>query len=204
MKKANKIVAKKSTSSQAEPLWKKALIAVLFVLLVVFYAFTPKPSEQDLLAQEYVETFKDLAIVEMHRTGVPASITLAQGLHETNFGQSKLARVANNHFGIKCKNYWTGETYYHEDDDYDKSGNLIKSCFRQYDSAILSYVDHSNFLLGGKHYASLFDYDKTDYESWAHGLKRCGYATDPTYAQKLISKIEKYNLSQYDFVERLY
>ena len=155
-------------------------------------------SKLDLLAQDYIETYKDLAVIEMYRTGVPASITLAQALHETNYGQSRLATEANNHFGIKCKSYWNGKSFYHKDDDFDTNGNLIHSCFRKYDIVMFSYIDHSNFLREGKHYATLFEYDKTDYESWAYGLKRCGYATDPGYAEKLISKIQKYDLSKFD------
>lgn len=156
------------------------------------------------LAWSYIEQYKDLAIVEMYRTGIPASITLAQGLHESNYGKSRLATEANNHFGIKCKSYWTGQTFYHKDDDYDKKGRLLDSCFRSYNSSVESYVDHSNFLANTKHYQELFWYHKTDYKSWAHGLKKCGYATDKQYAHKLIRNIEKYNLSQYDHSDNPY
>jgi flagellum-specific peptidoglycan hydrolase FlgJ len=173
----------------------------LFAALLFLQSFkSNNHSKLDLLAHDYIGLYKDLAVIEMHRTGVPASITLAQALHETNYGQSKLATEANNHFGIKCKTWWTGQSFYHKDDDFDKNGNLINSCFRKYDIAMFSYIDHSNFLKEGKHYASLFEYDRTDYESWAHGLKRCGYATDSTYAEKLIHKIHKYNLNNYDFL----
>ena len=152
-------------------------------------------------ADEYIESYKDLAIVEMHRSGVPASITLAQGLHESNYGTSKLATEARNHFGIKCKSYWQGNTFYHKDDDLDKRGKLIDSCFRRYDSVLESYVDHSNFLTRSAHYSELFKLNILDYKSWAHGLKKCGYATDTNYAEKLIRKIEKYNLHLYDLAE---
>lgn len=158
--------------------------------------FTVNPWDE--ATSNYVETYKDLAIVEMHRSGIPASITLAQALHESQTGGSELAIYANNHFGIKCKSYWVGKTYKHKDDDYDKHGNLIKSCFRSYDSVIDSYIDHTNFLTQSAHYAELFTYDKTDYVQWARGLKKCGYATDPEYANKLINKIEKYQLYIYD------
>lgn len=152
----------------------------------------------DLAANAYVEKYKDLAVIEMHRSGIPASITLAQALHESGIGGSDLAIYANNHFGIKCKSYWQGLKYNHKDDDYDTDGNLIKSCFRSYESVLDSYVDHSNFLTQSAHYSELFDYEKTDYKRWAYGLKKCGYATDPQYAFKLIDKIERYNLHIYD------
>jgi len=145
----------------------------------------------------YIEQYKDIAIREMHRSGIPASITLAQGILESNWGNGSLALNANNHFGIKCKSHWTGPSFYHKDDDY-KRGKLIKSCFRSYDSAEDSYVDHSNFLQDNPRYARLFTYDRTDYRRWAHGLKKCGYATDKKYAYKLISFIKKYKLYEYD------
>ncbi len=149
----------------------------------------------------YIENYKEIAVIEMHRSNIPASIILAQGLHESNYGASDLATKANNHFGIKCKSYWRGQTYYHKDDDYDKSGRLLESCFRKYNTSLESYVDHSNFLMQTSHYQKLFEFDRFDYESWAHGLKACGYATDPNYAKKLINLIEKYKLTQYDYWE---
>ncbi|MBK8698660.1 MAG: glucosaminidase domain-containing protein [Saprospiraceae bacterium] len=160
------------------------------------------PSE-DRAAYDYIEQYKDLAVVEMHRSGIPASIILAQALHESNYGMSKLALEANNHFGIKCKSYWVGKTYYYKDDDF-KNGQLIESCFRSYGSALESYVDHSNFLMSTRHYMPLFDRDHTDYKAWAYGLKECGYATDARYSEKLISKIEQYDLNQYDAWENPY
>ena len=169
-----------------------SLLGALFCLL--FNANT-RPEE---MAFAYIDQYRDFAVVEMHRTGVPASITLAQALHETNYGTSSLATSANNHFGIKCKHYWQGGTYYHKDDDF-RDGKLIESCFRSYDQAFDSYIDHSNFLKHSAHYKPLFAIDKHDYKGWAHGLKSCGYATDASYADKLIKKIEKYNLDQYDY-----
>lgn len=157
-----------------------------------------KTENPESAAIEYIDQHRDLAIIEMYRSGIPASITLAQGLHESNNGLSKLALVANNHFGIKCKSYWIGKTYYHKDDDYNNQGQLTESCFRSYNSTIESYVDHSNFLMHSAHYSELFQYTKQDYKSWAFGLKKCGYATDKRYAEKLISKIETYYLNQYD------
>ena len=147
--------------------------------------------------QNYVEQYKALAIREMYRTGIPASIKLAQGIHESSSGQGELALNSNNHFGIKCKSEWDGPVYYKKDDDY-RNGRLIKSCFRAYDEVKASYVDHSNFLMRGARYARLFQLDRTDYKGWAKGLKKCGYATDPSYAQKLIKTIERYQLFQYD------
>ncbi len=150
------------------------------------------------MAVSYVNQFSELAVAEMHRSGIPASITLAQGLHESNYGQSKLSTLANNHFGIKCKKTWTGKTYYHKDDDYDDKGKLLDSCFRAYGDAIESFIDHSNFLRQSTNYISLFNYSNTDYQRWAYGLKSCGYATDPQYAFKLINIIEKYDLDRFD------
>ena len=172
----------------------KYITLLIFSILSLFISENP----DEAAANAYVEKYKDLAVVEMHRSGIPASITLAQGLHESGVGSSDLAIFANNHFGIKCKSYWKGQTYNHKDDDLDENGNLIKSCFRSYESVIDSYVDHSNFLTQSAHYAELFNYDKTDYKRWAFGLKNCGYATDTQYAFKLIDKIEKYQLYIYD------
>lgn len=146
----------------------------------------------------YINEFNELAIAEMHRSGIPASITLAQGMHESNYGASNLATKANNHFGIKCKSYWTGQTYYHKDDDLDANGKLLESCFRAYNDAVESYIDHSNFLKYTANYMWLFNIDKTDYQAWAHGLKKSGYATDPNYADKLIRIIDTYQLHEFD------
>ena len=152
----------------------------------------------EIEAYSYIDQYRDLAIVEMYRSGIPASITLAQALHESNYGTSELVLAANNHFGIKCKSSWVGSTYFYIDDDYDNRGNLIQSCFRSYEADIDSYVDHSNFLMGRDNYSNLFYLDKKDYKGWAYGLKSSGYATDPNYATKLIKKIEKFELDQYD------
>ena len=169
------------------------MIRLMLILLIPgFY----KVTETDKM--DYIHKYKDLAVVEMHRTGIPASIILAQGLHESNAGKSDLATKANNHFGIKCKSYWTGQTYFHKDDDLNKRGELIESCFRSYGTDIESYVDHSNFLTQTAHYAPLFILDKDDFVAWAWGLKQCGYATDPHYASKLIKLIHKYELYEYD------
>lgn len=170
----------------------------LCFIAFIFLSFTFSKYADDNPAVSYIEQYKDLAVVEMYRSGIPASIILAQGMHESALGTSNLATIANNHFGIKCKKEWVGMTYGHKDDDYDNAGNLMESCFRAYDSALDSYIDHSNFLLERPHYKMLFNYDRTDYKAWAHGLKQCGYATDPKYAEILIDKIEKYELYVYD------
>lgn len=174
-------------------------IQCVIIAICSFFCMSSFSVETDFDAMQYIETYKDIAIAEMYRKGIPASIKLAQGMHESQYGKSKLAINARNHFGIKCKNYWTGQSFYHEDDDYDRSGALMKSCFRAYNTEMESYIDHSNFLYHTNRYSSLFDIDRTDYEAWARGLKECGYATDKRYVKKLISKIEKYNLAQYDW-----
>ena len=157
-------------------------------------------SDTKSIKTNYIAVYKDIAIAEMHRMKIPASIKLAQAIHESQSGQSHLARNSNNHFGIKCKEYWKGYTYFHKDDDLDAKGNLIKSCFRAYGEVIESYVDHSNFLVNSTHYAVLFQLSKYDYKGWAYGLQKCGYATDPNYAEKLIKIIENEGLARYDYL----
>lgn len=146
---------------------------------------------QRISRREYVEAYNDLAIKEMKRSGVPASITLAQGILESDCGNSVLAKKSNNHFGIKCHNDWTGGKAYHDDDRKNE-------CFRKYRSVYDSFVDHSDFLTGKPRYAGLFELDVTDYKGWAHGLKKAGYATDPNYAHRLIKIIEDEELWRYD------
>ena len=142
---------------------------------------------------DYIDTYKAIAISEMKRTGVPASITLAQGIHETEAGTSELVRKSNNHFGIKCKDYWTGDKVYHDDDARGE-------CFRSYSRAFDSYMDHSDFLKNSARYASLFQLDPTDYEGWANGLRKAGYATNPKYAYILIKIINNYHLQDYTLI----
>jgi LysM repeat protein len=150
----------------------------------------------------YIETYKHLAIQEMHRTQIPASIKLAQAILESQAGSSLLAVKANNHFGIKCGDKWSGATYYLRDDDYDKNGNHIQSCFRVYQDALESFVAHSGFITGEgrttNRYASLFLLPRDDYKAWAEGLQKAGYATHPMYARRLVSIIENYKLHQFD------
>jgi flagellum-specific peptidoglycan hydrolase FlgJ len=141
-------------------------------------------------SDSYIQRFKAIAIQEMNTYGIPASITLAQGLFESGAGNSELARIANNHFGVKCGGGWTGKSYYRNDD-------MVNDCFRVYNNPEDSYRDHSNFLKK-KNYAALFQLDKNDYKGWANGLKAAGYATNPNYPNLLINIIEKYHLDQYD------
>ncbi len=140
--------------------------------------------------QQYIDRFKGIAIQEMNLYGIPASITLAQGLFESGNGNGELARVANNHFGIKCTSDYTGKSYYKDDDQ-------ANDCFRVYDRPEDSFRDHSLFLQR-KRYAKLFELDKNDYQGWANGLKDAGYATNPKYPQLIIGVIQKYSLDQYD------
>lgn len=141
--------------------------------------------------QQYINQYKDIAIEEMKRTGVPASITLAQGIIETDAGASPLATDGNNHFGIKCHNEWSGDAMYYDDDKRNE-------CFRKYENVELSFKDHSDFLKTRQRYSPLFQLNITDYKGWANGLKSCGYATNPRYSTMLINTIEANNLQQYD------
>jgi LysM repeat protein len=173
------------------------------LLAFIFTSFFSMPSAEDnrKLAETYISSYKDVAVQEMHRTGIPASIKLAQGLLESDWGRSDLAKTANNHFGIKCGGKWTGGTFYKEDDDKDAKGRLIESCFRSFSSPTESYMAHSDFLSDPKkdyRYGFLFNYDSTDYKSWAKGLKKSGYATDPKYPKKLVQIIENYKLYKFD------
>lgn len=158
--------------------------------IVVFLMLGISVSAQQLTPQQYIEQYKDVAMREMKRMGVPASITLAQGLLETESGNSSLVKKSNNHFGIKCKSNWTGPGVTHDDD-------AIGECFRSYADAEESFRDHSNFLRGSERYSGLFILNPTDYKSWAKGLKKAGYATNPKYPDILIKNIEQYNLQQY-------
>ena len=162
----------------------------LAALFVVVSLFTAQAKERQT-REEYVEKYKAIAIAHMERYGIPASITLAQGILESDSGNSNLARRSNNHFGIKCKKDWKGERVYHTDDAPDE-------CFRKYDTVEESYEDHAKFLDQSPRYDSLFAYSATDYKSWARGLKAAGYATAPDYAQRLTKIIEDNNLYLFD------
>ncbi len=171
------------------------LILQLALLSCLFSCKAYKPlvstSTPDQSVQDYINSYKDLAINEMNRTGIPASITLAQGIIESDCGRSRLAREANNHFGIKCHDDWTGPTIRHND-------NRRNECFRKYSNPEYSFDDHSDFLKSASRYSFLFNFSSTDYKAWAHGLKKAGYATNPDYANMLIRTIEGNNLGYYD------
>lgn len=174
---------------------------IILLILPLLCLSSTKAQNSDYLA--YIDKYKKLAIKEMERAGVPASIKLAQALLESNAGKSTIARKANNHFGMKCgsQSQWKGKKFYREDDDYDENGNLLKSCFRSYRKAVDSYVAHSEFLRDPRkahRYGFLFRIKTTDYKKWARGLKKSGYATAGGYDTKLIRLIETYNLDQYD------
>jgi len=173
----------------------------LIPLMLICAALAPNESNFAELQKNYIEIYKDIAISEMHRSGIPASIKLAQGLLESHAGQSELAQNANNHFGIKCKSTWSGPSFFKEDDDYDRRGKLLESCFRAYDFVEQSYRDHTDFLVHRQRYEDLFTYGNQDYVNWAIGLQRCGYATDKRYAQKVISTIKKHGLDQFDRIQ---
>lgn len=176
----------------------------LFSLCLLFLSILS--FSQDDTRFDYINRFKNISISEAERSGIPASIKLAQGILESNAGQSTLAVKANNHFGLKCHNDWNGKKYHLEDDDYDENGKLVKSCFRVYKNADASYIAHSEFLRDPKkrfRYGFLFSLPPNDYEAWAHGLKTAGYATSPTYAEKLIRVIETYQLYQFDNMSML-
>lgn len=165
-------------------------LARKLILLSTLLVLSGTVLAQRITREEYVKTYKDLAIRQMKSHGIPASIILAQACLESGNGNSRLAREANNHFGIKCHN-WTGETILHDDDEKNE-------CFRKYSHPEGSFTDHSEFLRYRERYKLLFDLDPLDYKAWAHGLKSAGYATNPNYAQLLIKIIEDYKLYQYD------
>lgn len=171
---------------------KRILFFLIFVL--TFITSSAQTQQQKTLAEAYLRKYASLAVKEMQRSGVPASITLAQGMLESSYGNSELAVKANNHFGIQCHDDWTGKSYEHMD-----AGELRQ--FRQYKSVLESYADHSDFLVNKSRYSALFKLDRTDYKAWANGLKQAGYAEDPDYASKLIRMIEMFRLYEYDNVK---
>lgn len=170
----------------------------LFVLSLMYQVALTANSREVKLA--YIERFRSIAVEEMHRSGIPASIKMAQAILESNAGTSTLAVKANNHFGIKCGNDWTGKEYFRKDDDY-RRGKLVQSCFRTYTNAETSFQAHSNFLTGQPRYQFLFSLKQGDYRAWAKGLRQAGYATDPAYSQNLIQIIEMYRLHELDGLE---
>ncbi len=163
----------------------------VFVVLTLLFVSVIQLKAQSYSREDYINKYADLAVKEMKRVGIPASITLAQGMLESGNGNSTLAKKSNNHFGIKCHNDWDGKKVYHDDDSKGE-------CFRKYKDVYESYLDHSDFLATRQRYASLFFLKPTDYKGWAHGLKKAGYATDPKYAKRLIEIIEVNNLHRFD------
>lgn len=169
---------------------KNSFFKILGILLVPVLCISAKEPEKTI-KEKYIEKYSAIAVQEMYRTGIPASITLAQGLLESGAGQSPLAVEGNNHFGIKCHTDWTGKRMYHDDDK-------LGECFRVYKSPEMSFRDHSDFLRYRDRYKELFELQAGDYKAWAYGLKKTGYATDPAYPSKLIKIIEDYKLHEYD------
>lgn len=165
----------------------------LFFIIVSLTSTEILVAQEETAIREYISRYKEIAIAEMQRSGVPASIKLAQGIHETFAGQSVLVLKSNNHFGIKCKTEWRGESVKHTDD-------APNECFRKYAEAADSYRDHSNFLKGSERYAFLFRLEPTDYSGWAYGLKKAGYATNSKYAPIIIKLIEDYQLQDYTLI----
>lgn len=163
----------------------------VILFLAVLLCAAGQAIGQNLTREQYINKYKDIAVGQMRKYKIPASITMAQACLESDNGNSALARKANNHFGIKCHNGWKGKGYKHDDDARGE-------CFRRYKNAEDSYIDHSYFLISGSRYNSLFDLKITDYKAWAHGLKAAGYATNPRYAQLLIDIIEEYRLYELD------
>lgn len=164
-----------------------------FIIWVLLLAGADLRAQISANGVVYVNTYKLIAMAEMQRSGIPASIILAQGLHESEAGTSELVKASNNHFGIKCRDDWKGGVVYHDDD-------ARHECFRSYATAADSYRDHSDFLKKSGRYAFLFDLNPTDYEGWAYGLKKAGYATNIRYSQILIKLIKDYNLQQYSLL----
>ena len=160
------------------------------LLLLAFIGFTTALAQTKARSQ-YISEYSQIAIDEMNRSGIPASITLAQGILESGNGKSELARKSNNHFGIKCHSSWKGERVYHDDDEQAE-------CFRKYEEVRHSFEDHTDFLVRGSRYKFLFDLESSDYKGWAEGLKKAGYATSPDYAERLIKIIEDEMLYIFD------
>jgi len=172
---------------------KRGYIAFLLVMAANVLIFANPAEKRTSSREDYIKKYKSIAIEEMHRSGIPASITLAQGCLESADGNSRLARKANNHFGIKCKGDWNGKRTFHDDDRPNE-------CFRKYNNPYESYFDHTKFLLNGQRYRFLFKLEVTNYKEWAKGLKKAGYATDPKYADRLIKIIEDNKLYLFDGV----
>lgn len=164
-------------------------------LFILSPLWTVAQNNKKITTDEYIAAYKDIAVLEMHQSGVPASITLSQGILESSSGNSRLAREGNNHFGIKCKSDWTGKTIYVDDD-------APNECFRAYNTVLESFKDHSDFLKSNWRYQELFKLSGTDYKGWAEGLRKAGYATNPKYHDILINLIDRYELHKFDYIQK--
>jgi uncharacterized FlgJ-related protein len=169
----------------------RIFMMVVLAVITGISGVSAQKTDYNAVVNRYIQKYKEIAIREMHDYRIPASITLAQGILESNAGRSPLATEANNHFGIKCHKEWTGKTFIKDDETKNE-------CFRKYDNPLESFRDHSCFLTQRDRYKNLFKLDITDYKGWATGLKAAGYATNPAYAELLIRTIEKYTLDRYD------
>lgn len=187
----SKIIYICSLKESCEQKYMKSFLHIMLAVGFAIVALGANAQQQTITRAEYIEQYAPLAVEQQMLYGIPASITLAQGLLESGNGNSRLAREANNHFGIKCGSSWDGESIRHDDD-------ATQECFRAYSSVEESYIDHSLILLERKWYRPLFDLDPKDYKAWAHGLKKAGYATNPLYAELLIKIIEDNQLYKYD------
>jgi len=172
--------------------------AIIIVSMLIWTVSTTQAQSVQNRVTNYIQQYHLFAVHNQVKYNIPASITLAQGILESNSGMGVLADSAMNHFGIKCKDNWLGKVFYRLDDDLDTLGNLVPSCFRSYASVQESYFDHSDFLVGNARYKRLFQLRGDDYKGWASGLKQCGYATAATYDKSLIDLIEKYSLNVFD------
>lgn len=163
-----------------------------YFLFTIFFTFSISAAISQITRKEYIDRYQLLAIEEMNRSGIPASIKMAQACLESSNGNSPLSKMSNNHFGIKCKSTWTGKTVKYDDDEKNE-------CFRKYNTVEESFIDHTNFLMANPRYFSLFQLNHDDYVGWANGLKKAGYATAPDYAQRLIKIIEENQLYRLDY-----
>jgi hypothetical protein len=176
----------------------KNVLTVAALLFIQIFVHAKTYTSSTPTVKSYIQKYSSIAQTESKRSGIPASIILAQAILESEFGNSKLCKRSNNHFGIKWKKATDGDFVYSLDDDYDSKGNHIDSKFRKYTSAESSFKNHSDFLMTRNHYKPLFKYSRTNYEDWAYGLRECGYSTEKTYGSKLIEIIHRFDLDKFD------
>ncbi len=175
--------------------------SIFFISFIIAFLFTQNVFSSNISIENYILKYNQIARKESFKSGIPTSIILAQAILESGFGNSSLCRRSNNHFGIKWKKSGDGDFVYSFDDDYDKNGKHVPSKFMKYESASESFSHHSKFLMKKSNYQELFRYKRTDFASWAYGLKACGYSTDKNYGADLIKLIRRYKLDKYDKVE---